>query len=468
MTVAERDAPLVGRDPEKALLTDAVKRVAAGGKGEVVALLGEAGIGKSALLADVRDTAAAAGLAVFEGRAAEHELDVPFGVVIDALDDHVARLHTRRLEALGDDRVADLAAVLPGVARDTGADEARAQSGATERFSYHRALTALLDLLAREKPIALLIDDVHWADDATIEWLLGLLRRSFEAPLLLVLASRPVDPAPRLLDALRAGRRAHHLDLTPLDVASARGIVGGVGDAALRDRLVAEAGGNPLYLHELARVASDSSGALPPTLVAAVQLEVAALPPASRALLDGAAVAGDPFDPELAAAAADLDARDALVLLDKLAAADLVRPTGTARGFAFRHPIVRRAVYDAAPAGWRIGAHERVAAALQARGAAPVAIAHHVEQSARPGDPEAISLLEAAGHESRHTSPAGAARWFAAALDLVAADDAGRRLELLAPMAQALAVAGRLNEARPVFRQALALLPPDPPRSGSS
>ena len=202
------------------------------------------------------------------------------------------------------------------------------------------------------------------------------------------------------------------------------------------------------------RASAGNPAVLPPTLVAAVQLEVSALPPASRSLLEGAAVAGDPFDPELAAAAADLG-DDALVLLDKLAAADLVRPTGSARGFAFRHPIVRRAVYDAAPAGWRIGAHERAAAALEERGAAPLAIAHHVEQSARPGDLAAVALLEAAGVASQKTSPAGAARWFAAALELLPADASKRRLELLAPMAQALAAAGRLNEAVPAFDAAL-------------
>ena len=140
-------------------------------------------------------------------------------------------------------------------------------------------------------------------------------------------------------------------------------------------------------------MARDPGGALPPTLLAAVRLEVGAMPPAARALLDGAAVAGDPFDPELAAAAAGLDAADALAPLDRLVAADLVCATGDGRAFRFRHPLLRRAVYDAAPPAWRLAAHERVAAALAARGAGASVRAFHVEKCARPGDDAAVALL---------------------------------------------------------------------------
>src|SRR6185503_10830541 len=120
-------------------------------------------------------------------------------------------------------------------------------------------------------------------------------------------------------------------------------LVADVGDTALRERIASEAGGNPLFLRELARTASPGEAALPPTLLAAVQREIAALPPASRALLDGAAVSGDPFDPELAAAAAGIEAADALAPLDDLVVVDLVRATGDGRGFRFRHPLLRRA-----------------------------------------------------------------------------------------------------------------------------
>ena len=131
---------------------------------------------------------------------------------------------------------------------------------------------------------------------------------------------------------LRAAPRAGSSSRSrPLERDDALGLVAGVADPAGRERVVREGCGNPLSpLRELARVADRGDGALPPTLVAAVGLEVAALCKISRAqLIEGAAVAGEPFDPELAAAIAGLDPAAAPAALDALvAAADLVRPAG--------------------------------------------------------------------------------------------------------------------------------------------
>ena len=449
---------LLGRESELDIAGAAVTG-AADGESRVLAVLGDAGIGKSALLAAVRELAGSAGMLVLEGRAAEHERDVPFGLAVDALDDHVAGLHPRRLESLGPGGEAELAAVLPAVARHW---EAAQTAGAAERYRYHRALRALIELLGGERPMALLLDDVHWADDASLEWILHLVRRPPRAAHLLVVALRPVEPAPRLLDALRGSPGATHLELGPLSDGAARELLAELPEDSVRERLVDEAGGNPLYLRELARVASEPGAPLPPTLIAAVQQEVSGLPPASRTLLDGAAVAGDPFDPELAARAAGLD-QEALVPLDRLVAADLVRTTGTARGFHFRHPVVRRAVYDAAPPAWRLAAHERVAAGLEERGAPTALRAYHVEQSARPGDEAAVELLARAAAESADTSPATAAHWYAAALRVLPAGDPERRVTVLAPMALAAAGAGRLAEARDAFLECSELMPADSP-----
>ena len=111
MSAAGRHGGLVGRERELAAAGDAIAAVASG-ESRVLAVLGETGIGKSALLAALQDRARDAGLLVLDGRAAEHERDVPFGLVVDALDDHVATLHPRRIESVG----ADLAAALPSAA----------------------------------------------------------------------------------------------------------------------------------------------------------------------------------------------------------------------------------------------------------------------------------------------------------------------------------------------------------------
>jgi DNA-binding CsgD family transcriptional regulator len=431
---------LVGRDSELAAVERAVQAVR-GGESRVVLISGEPGIGKTALLQAAAERAGAAGLTTLSGRAAEHEREVPFALAVAALDDHVASLHPRRVEALGP----ALGAVLPAAAH--GVTPPAAAEAAAERFRYHRALRALVELLARERPLALALDDLHWADDASLEFIQHLLRRPPRAPHLLVLALRSADPS---VPTNTLDPRLEHLHLGPLGPDEALALLG---DAPDRERIVREARGNPLFLHQLAR----SGTGVPPCVTAAIGVELDLLPHASRVLIEGAAVAGDPFDPELAAVGAGLDARSVTEPLDRLVAADLVRATGNGRGFAFRHPLVRTAVYDAAPPAWRLGAHERIAGALAARGANAGVRAHHVEQFARPGDATAIELLAEAAAAAAETAPATAARWYAAALELVPDNDAPRRAELRAPMALALAAAGRLLEARDTLVDVLAV-----------
>ena len=407
---------LVGREAELAAVTRAVEDARG-----VLGVVGEAGIGKTGVLSVLAGRARAAGTRVLDARGAEHERDVPFGLVTDALG----------------------AALSPGGPMTT----------ATERFRYHRELHELLEQLAHRRPVALVLDDLHWADEATLGLVLHLLRRPPQGPFLLAFALRPGGRADRLL----ATPGWTCLRLGPLPDDAARELLDGLPNARLRERVLREAAGNPLFLRELARVAGQTD--LPATVAAVVQLDMARLDPQARVLLEGAAVAGDPFDPELAAAAAGREP-DASVL-DGLVAAGLVRATGTGPAFEFRHPLVRRAVYDATAPAWRLEAHERVAAALAGRGAGAAARASHVAPSARPGDEGAIAVLSEAAVDARHTSPDAAAHWYGAALRLLPAGD-GRRAELLAPRALALANAGRLEDSRQAL---LELLDGDPARS---
>jgi len=438
---------LVGRDRELDALGRALADVRAGGR-RTLAVIGEAGIGKTALLDAAFDQAAQLRLLVLAGRAAEHEHDVPFSLAIDALDDHVATMSAARTAAAGD----ELAAVLPSV----GSAAAVAAPGPAERFRYHRALRALLELIGRERPFVLAFDDVHWADAASVELLLHLLRRTPRVPHLLLFALRPVDPAPRLIDAARAAPGWEELLPAPLAEDAACTLLPPGLDRRLRDRMVREAGGNPLFLRELARL--EAVDVVPTSVLAVVQQEVARLPAPSRALTQGAAVAGEPFDADLAAAAAGLERDSALPALDALVAADLVRADGAR--FRFRHPLVRRAIYDATPPGWRLAAHERAAAALAGRGADPAQRAYHVEQFARPGDEPSIALLRQAGDLATGTAPAAAAHRYAAALRLLPHGD-DRRADLLAAMAGALTAAGRLAQSRAALKEAVGLLPAD-------
>jgi DNA-binding CsgD family transcriptional regulator len=431
-----------GRDAELSAVSGAIE-AAVGGVSRPVVLVGEAGIGKSALLAAAADRARDAGLVVLRGRAVEPETDVPFALAAAILDDHAAAARAETLAAHGP----ELAAILPSVAAPAGrpADP----PAASERFRYHRALRALVDDVAADRPYALLLDDLHWADEASLEWVLHLLRRPPRAAGALVLATRPGQVALRLLDGARG--EGAHLPLAPLPDDAALAVLEGLDDRARAQRIVAEAGGNPLFLNELARVASEPGDGLPATIVAAVGREVAGLDEPVRELLGGAAVAGEPFDGPLAAIAAALPWDVAAEALDELVAVDLIRLSADGRTFRFRHPVVGRAVYDAIPPARRLTAHERVAAELARRNAAPALRAHHVERCAAPGDEAAAELLALAAEQSVATAPAVAARWWGTALDLMPHEPTPRRGELLVARARALAAAGRPEEALHTF-----------------
>jgi DNA-binding NarL/FixJ family response regulator len=444
---------LVGRDTQWQTIERALEDVRAGSS-RVMMVVAEPGVGKTALLEAAAERARAAGLLTLEGRAAEHERDVPFALAVAALDDHVSTLHPRRVETLGP----MLGAVLPAAANGHEPPPPDA-AAAPERFRYHRALRSLVELLGRERPVALLLDDLHWADDASVEFIQHLLRRPPRSPHLLVLALRRPSV---LMDTAVPTARTEYVFLEPLNHEDSLTLLKDVPDPSLRERIAREARGNPLFLGQLMRFAGLTDEAPPPCILAAVGRELAALPPVARALLDGAAVAGDPFDPELAAIAAGMPIGAAGAPLDELAAAAFVHATGTGRGFAFRHPLIRQAVYGAAPPAWRLAAHERLAEALAERGMGPGVRAHHVEAFARPGDAAAIELLTEAAAAAAETAPSTSARWFAAARRLVPDTDAARRLELRAAEGLALAAAGRLAAGREVIIEVLDALPPEP------
>ena len=256
---------------------------------------------------------------------------------------------------------------------------------AAERFRYHRALRALLDDVAGGRPFLLAVDDLQWADEGSFEWLLHLVRRPPRSPAALVLAARPGPAALELVAAARED--GEHLPLAPLSRDASLAVLDALGDRALAERLAAEAGGNPLFLRELGRAVARGTAELPATIAAAIQQEVADLDEGARELLAAAAVAGDPFDDDVAAAAAGVGPHAAGAALDAVVRADIVRPGAAGRSFAFRHPLVRRAVYDGLAAARRLELHAALAAELGRRGAPPLVRAPHVERSARRGTP---------------------------------------------------------------------------------
>ena len=199
---------------------------------------------------------------------------------------------------------------------------------------------------------------------------------------------------------------------------------------------------------------------LPSAVAAALGQELATLGAPARLLAQGAAVAGDPAELGLAAAAGDVPEPDVAAALDELVGKRLLSPGTLPRRYRFRHPIVRRAAYESGGEGWRLAAHRRAAAALERTGGPLSARAHHLERCAEPGDDEAFAALAQAGHAAAPNAPAEAARWYTAALRLLPEGDA-RRLEVLAPLATALASTGQLERALATLLDVLAMVPPD-------
>src|SRR5918994_1478787 len=403
---------IVGREHELGRLQRALDALP---EGSFLDLTGEAGIGKTCLFDELRRRADERDMLVLEGRAAEYEVDLPFGILVDALDEYLAELDPARFDRVAGEAAADLAAVFPSLERRaTGAG----------RFGPHRAVAGLRGRLAAA------------------------------------------------LEAAERRRIVERIELGALAEADAVALLPRGTDPARAHRLCVMSGGNPFYLEQLARAGGGAPGAtdgpapddvtVPGAVIAALSVEVDALPPPARTLLEAGALVGEPFELDLAIVVAEQAEVAALDALDVLLARDLVRPTDVPRRLRFRHPILRRAVYESSPLGWRLAAHARAAAALEARRAPATALARHVEQAATRGDEHAVEVLAAAGAAAAPRAPAAAAHWFAAALRLLPEGaEPARRVRLLAPWAFNRAVTGRLEESRQAMVEAIAALPPD-------
>ncbi|MEU0879188.1 LuxR family transcriptional regulator [Lentzea sp. NPDC005914] len=443
-------AELPGRARELAVL----RRLLAADGARCVVVTGEPGIGKSRLLAEL--TTLATGWTVRGARAAEFESHVPFGVFVTALDDHLARLEPDRLAVLGPERLGLLATIFPAIPADGPADLVDA-----ERYRLHRAVRALLELLVEPCGLVLVLDDLHWADEGSVELLDFLLRHPPRGRLLLALASRSRQTSSRLWHALSraaADGVAELLELAPLALADADLLLPAELGRSRREEIHRAGAGNPFYLEALVR--ADANG-LPVAVHAVLAAELAALTPRERVVAHAAAVVGDDFDAGSLAETATLAPESVLTDLDRLADRDLVRLDVATGRFRYRHPLVRSVAYQDAGPGWRLQAHGRAAAALRRRGAPPAEFARHVERSAARGDLDAVAVLGEAAEATMHSTPATAAHFLRAAIRLLpdAESATPQRLLLLGRLAQALGATGDLRQASETMHEVLRLLP---------
>ena len=487
MAPAER-APhaWIGRDRECAALDRALVALESGGPA-LVEITGEPGIGKTRLLDELRRRAGARGAVTMAGRASEFERTMPLGVIIEAIEEHLAELGVDRLRRLAEGPAGCLRHVLPALAQ-AGPETPGPPPAEGERHRLFRGVRLLLERLAPARGLVVALDDVHWADPATIELLAYLRRQPPRAAVLMVLAYRSRQVPARLAAAL-TGTDGLHIEVGPLSLPEAEQLLGEQCPRPRRRALYAICRGNPLYLLAASRLATQpaiGTGTEPgeasagPTSASAERstsagprqallAEFSALSADALQMAWAGAVVGEPFMAGVAAIAAGLlpevgpepVAPDrALRGLDELVERDVVRRDAGPR-FRFRHPLLRHVAYTMAGAGWRLAAHARMTAYLGSRGESSLLLARHLEQIAEPGDERAVAVFADAARTVLGRAPAAAAHWLRVGLRLLdthpAAND--RRLELLTDLAHAHGLAGHLHASRATCHQLLASLP---------
>jgi DNA-binding CsgD family transcriptional regulator len=422
---------LVGREHERKMLGELLAGARAGRSG-VFALVGEAGIGKTALLDDTAERARAEGMAVLRARGIQSETKIPFATLFELLRPILSALgQIPRPQA---EALESALALRPAKAHD--------------RFAVGAATLSLLAARAEEQPLAVLIDDAHWLDDASADALLFAARRLMADPVAFVVAAREGEAS--LLQ--RADLPTYVV--TGLDSESAATLLGrGRGDE-LAGRLHRETGGNPLALLELSSPHA-LPDAFPPGAPVAVAVSVAeafverlgGLPERTQLALLLASAAYVPDLAFLARAAVPLavDVAD----LAPAEAADLLTIANGA--LEFRHPLVRSAVYGAAPPERRRAVHRALADALP--DAEADRRAWHLALAAVGPDEAASSALEQAGARAQERSAyAVAASAFERAARL--ALDEERRARLLYAAADAAWLGGLHERAAPLLDEA--------------
>jgi DNA-binding CsgD family transcriptional regulator len=430
---------------------------AAAGVGGTLTIEGAAGIGKSRLLAYAAEQAHSIETRALEARGRELEAAFPFGVVRQLLERTVRGASPEaRVGLLAGAAALAIPVLLPELAT------AGAEPGG---FSLLHGLYWTLANLADEGPLLLAVDDLHWADTASREFLSFLSPRLGELPVLLIVGTRPtgIDDRASLAERSSEPLRPRPLSTTAVSDLLADRLGPAVDpDFAAACRVVT--GGNPFLLRELvgelaAERIEPAAGSVPrveglgPETVGRVVLgDLARLGPAATPLARATAVL-ETAQLADAAALADVPPEDARHAADELAAAGVL---GGGLLLQFRHALVRNAIYGDIPAQARSELHRRAAALLRDEPSAPAVAASHLLHAAPAADPDAASLLLAAGQDAlRRGSPEAAAGYLRrAAAEPPPAEARGEVLRTLAraeTLAGSAAASERYEEAIPML-----------------
>ena len=480
--------PFVGRAAALTEATQALKETFAGGV-RIALFAGEPGIGKTRLAAALAAEASSIGATVLYGRADEDNL-VPYQPFVEAIGASVSSFDELQLRAMLGGAASDLARLVPDLGRRVPSlvTEASGEPD-TERYLMFEAVAAFLISLAERVPVLLVLDDLHWADGATLRLLRHLLRHGGPHRLMIVGTYRDTDldrahPLAAVLADLRRESAVSRYLLTGLTETAICELLEQLGDQPLDDQGVALAGslrreteGNPFFIREVVRhlvesgvlyqrdghwVSDFSAGeiGLPEGVREVIGRRLSRLDEATNALLAAGAVLGREFSLTDLAAVADTDVDSALLMLEHAGAAAVVAEVpGAVDRWAFTHALVRQTLVEELSAARRIRLHRRAASAIEARPDIETHLAELARHHAESGDPEgkvASYATRAARNARQALAFEESARLYDLALDALDPSDKRTRAELLVEQTISLWGHGSPEFLRTIGNRALA------------
>jgi class 3 adenylate cyclase/tetratricopeptide (TPR) repeat protein len=396
---ARKQSPLVGRDAELATLRGLTKMATTRERAHLVFLVGDAGVGKSRLASELGEIATRElGASVLTGECLPYGDPNAFGPIAEALRQASGGAHgepakhahvaAKTAQVLGPetdpvelDRVVEgLMYLLDGIARP-GVDPSRARDEAL------RSALVVLEALALKKPLVLVLSDLHWASDDTLELCERLLTRLRNNAFVLVATARPDietrwNPEPGKYNGIT-------LQLDPLDEDSTgelvRALLDGHADPETVTLLLERSGGNPFFIEELVAFMLEAGDTtrireVPATLHGLLAARLDALDPAERSLLEDCAVVG--ASGPIAALLRLADRSDAQQVLDRLSGRDLIELDDD-DDFHFKSDLVHEIAYGTLTKAERARRHARVAPILEDRGETEIDhVAHHLATAA--------------------------------------------------------------------------------------
>ncbi len=478
---------IVGREAELETIRGAVGE-ALGGRGNMLLLVGEPGIGKTRAAEELSTHARVLGARVLWGRCHEGERAPAYWPWTEALREFVRGADPVGLRWQLGARGPELARLVPEIAELLGHEPEPAESADEHgRFRLFDAVAAFLADASRSRPLVVVLEDLHWADASSLELLRFVSGQLADTAMLIVGTYRDAELGQdhllsSVLSELAGGDRTRLLRLHGLAEPAVRALIettaGSVPSDALVRAVWERTEGNPFFVGEVVRLLAAEGGfegpvdalpvAIPRGARDAVARRLDGLGPQARETLTVAAVSGREFEPAAIELASGQSSEEVAAALEEGLEARLLSERATAEEWlSFAHAIVRETIYSAIGAAKRADLHRRVGEATERLHAEELEgflddLARHFFEAAPAGEPEkAIEYaVRAASAASAQLAHEDAANHLSRALSLLG--DAGspepeRRMALELALGRARMLSGRLGEARESFEAAAVL-----------